>query len=196
MKHVLSQGIFMMAAALSFSSLASAQSNPSAGSSPSASTSTASTASSTPTDPQIAQIAVTADQVDIDAGKMAESKTKNKEVREFAKEMVKDHSMVNKQAMELAKKLKMTPEENPTSQSLKKAGQDNMANLKNLKGGDFDKAYVNQEVSYHQQVLESLDKTLIPNAKNQELKDLLQKTRPVVASHLEHAQHLQAKLNK
>lgn len=149
-----------------------------------------------PTDPQIAHIVVTADQVDIDAGKLAESKGSSKEVRAFGKQMVTDHSGVNKQAVALAKKLKVTPEDNPTSQSLNKGGEDNLATLKGLKGAAFDKAYIDHEVAYHEQVLDAVDKVLIPNAKNEELKALLVKVRPAFVAHLEHAKMIQAKLNK
>jgi putative membrane protein len=149
-----------------------------------------------PTDPQIAAIVVAANQVDIDAGKLAESKSTNKEVKEFAKRMVTDHSGVNKQAVALVTKLKVKPEENDTSKSLKAGGDENLKKLKGLKGAEFDKAYVDHEVTYHQAVLDALDKTLIPNASNAELKDLLVKVRPAFVAHLEHAKHLQGSLKK
>jgi putative membrane protein len=149
-----------------------------------------------PTDPQIAAIVVTANQVDIDAGKLAKSRSKNKEVDKFAQQMITDHSGVNKQATALVKKLKVKPEASDTSRNLKKGGDENMARLKKLKGKAFDKAYVDQEVSYHQAVLDAIDKTLLPSAKNAELKDLITKVRPAIAAHLEHARHLQADLGK
>src|SRR3982750_1450032 len=71
-------------------------------------------------DAQIAAIVVAANQVDIDAGKLAESKGSNKEVKDFGKRMVTDHTGVNKQASDLVKKLGVKPEENDTSKSLKK----------------------------------------------------------------------------
>ena len=147
-------------------------------------------------DAQIASIVVTANQVDIDAGKLAKARSTNKEVAAFAELMVTDHTGVNKAATELATKLKVTPEDNPTSQSLKSGGDKNVAALKSLKGDAFDKAYVDHEVAYHQQVLDALDKTLIPNAKNEELKALLVKVRPAFVAHLEHAKHLQSSLAK
>jgi putative membrane protein len=147
-----------------------------------------------PTDPQIAAIVVTANQVDIDAGKLAQSKSKNKEIKKFGKMMVTDHTGVNKSASDLVKKLNVTPEENDTSKALKKGGDDNLANLKKLKGKEFDKAYVDHEVDYHQQVLDAIDKTLIPNAKNEELKALLVKVRPAIAAHLDHAKQVQSSL--
>jgi putative membrane protein len=147
-----------------------------------------------PTDPQIAAIVVTANQVDIDAGKLAQSKSKNKEIKKFGKMMVTDHTGVNKSASDLVKKLNVTPEENDTSKALKKGGDDNLANLKKLKGKEFDKAYVDHEVDYHQQVLDAIDKTLIPAAKNEELKALLVKVRPAIAAHLEHAKQVQSSL--
>ncbi len=149
-----------------------------------------------PTDAQIAHIVVTANQVDIDAGKLAQSRGHSKQVRAFGKQMVTDHSGVNKQAVALVTKLKVTPEDNPTSQALKKGGEDNLANLKTLKGTAFDKAYIDHEVAYHEQVIDAVDKVLIPNAKNEELKDLIIKVRPAFVAHLEHAKMIQAKLAK
>ena len=147
-----------------------------------------------PTDPQIAAIVVAANTVDIDAGKFAKTKTKNKEVIKFADQMVTDHTSVNKSAVDLVTKLKVTPEENETSRSLKKGGEDNLAALKSLSGKVFDKAYVDHEVTYHETVLSAIDKTLVPSAKNAELKALLEKVRPAIAAHLEHAKHLQTEL--
>ena len=149
-----------------------------------------------PNDAQIAAIVVTANQVDIDAGKLAETKGSNAEVKAFGKQMVTDHTGVNKQAVDLVTKLGVKPEDNPTAQSLKKGGADNVAQLKGLKGTAFDKAYVDHEVAYHQQVLDAVDKTLIPSAKNDELKALLVKVRPAFVAHLEHAKHVQASLAK
>ena len=147
-----------------------------------------------PSDAQIAHIVVTANQVDINAGKLAESKGTNKDVKAFGKQMVTDHTGVNKQATDLATKLKLTPEDNPTSQSLKKGGEDNVAQLKTLSGAAFDKAYIDHEVVYHEQVLDAIDKTLVPNAKNAELKALIVKVRPAFVGHLEHAKKIQSTL--
>jgi putative membrane protein len=149
-----------------------------------------------PTDPQIAAIVVTANQVDIDAGKLAKSHSKTRGVQQFAQQMITDHGSVNKQATALVTKLKVKPEPNDTSRALKKGGDENIAKLKKLKGAAFDKAYVDQEVTYHQAVLDAIDKTLVPSAKNAELKDLLVKVRPAFVAHLDHAKHLQSELGK
>jgi putative membrane protein len=147
-----------------------------------------------PDDAQIAAIAVAANQVDVDAGKLALEKTKNAEVKKFAQTMVDDHGGAIKMAVELAGKLKLTPKDNDTSKSLVSGGESARAKLKALDGAAFDKAYVDNEVGYHQAVLKAIDEALIPNAKNADLKALLQKVRPVVAAHLEHAKHLQSTL--
>ena len=121
-----------------------------------------------PTDAQIAHIVVTANQVDIDAGKLAAAKGTHRNVKKFGQQMVTDHTGVNKQATELVTKLKITPEDNPTSQSLKAGGEKNLAHLKTLKGTAFDKAYIDNEITYHQAVIDAIDKTLIPSAQNAE----------------------------
>ena len=143
-------------------------------------------------DAQIASIVVTANQVDIDAGQLAASRATNDEVKKFARLMVTDHTGVNKAATDLAAKLRVTPQDNPTSQSLKADGEKNLTHLKTLKGAAFDTAYIDREVAYHQQVIDALDKTLIPGATNKELKALLVKVRPPFVAHLEHAKRLQA----
>ena len=149
-----------------------------------------------PNDAQIASIVVTANQVDIDAGKLATARASNPEVKAFGQQMVGDHTGVNKQAVALVTKLKVTPEDNPTSQSLKAGGVANIKNLKTLKGAAFDKAYIEHEVAYHQQVLDAIDKTLIPSAQNAELKALLVAVRPAFVGHLERAKQIQASLSR
>ena len=141
-------------------------------------------------DAQIAAIVVTANQVDIDAGKLAAATSTDAEVKKFAQLMVTDHTGVNQAAVELATRLGVKPEENDTSRSLAAGGAANLTRLQKLEGAAFDSAYVAQEVAYHQQVLDALDKALIPGAANAELKALLVKVRPAFVAHLEHAQHL------
>jgi putative membrane protein len=147
-----------------------------------------------PNDAQIAGIVVAANTVDINAGKLAEKRAKDPQVSKFAKQMVTDHTGVNKQATALVKKLRVTPEDSDTSKSLKDGGKANMSKLEGLHGGAFDKAYVDNEVAYHQSVIDALDKTLIPSASNAELKDLLVKVRPAFVAHLEHAKQIQSSL--
>jgi putative membrane protein len=145
-------------------------------------------------DAQIAAVAVAANQVDVDAGKLAMSKAKNGDVKKFAQTMVTDHSGAIKAASDLVTKLKVTPQENDTSKALVKGGQDARAKLSKLDGDAFDKAYIDNEVAYHQAVIDALDKTLIPNAQNAELKALLEKSRPAFVAHLNHAKEVQSKI--
>jgi putative membrane protein len=148
------------------------------------------------TDAQIASIVVTANQVDIDAGRLAASTSASSAVRKFAELMVNDHTSVNKAASDLVTRLHVIPVDNPTSQSLKAAGEKNLEALKRLDGQAFDKAYVDHEVEYHQQVIDALDSVLIPEATNAELRALLVKVRPAFVAHLEHAKHLQSAMAK
>ncbi len=145
-------------------------------------------------DAQIAAIVVTANTVDVDAGKLAKSMAKSADVKAFANQMITDHTGVNKQAVDLVTKLKVTPEDNPTAQSLKAGGEKNVSDLKGMKGAAFDKAYIDHEVAYHQAVLDAVDKVLIPGAKNEELKALLVKVRPAFEAHLAHARQVQSSL--
>ncbi|WFU73386.1 DUF4142 domain-containing protein [Bradyrhizobium sp. CB2312] len=145
-------------------------------------------------DSQIAHIAYTASVIDIAAAKQALNQSSNKEVRAFAENMVRDHQTVNELALGLVKKLNVTPEDNDTSRGLSKAGASKLNELGNLKGAEFDKAYVSNEVAYHKAVDDALESTLIPSATNDELRGLLQTGLKIFQGHEQHAEHLMASL--
>ncbi|MBN8961867.1 MAG: DUF4142 domain-containing protein [Rhizobiales bacterium] len=147
-----------------------------------------------PTDPQIAHIAYTAGVIDVTAAKQAIKKSKNKAVVSFAKDMVRDHEAVNKQALALVKKLKVTPEDNDTSRTLAKQATAKQAELAKLKGAAYDKAYAANEVAYHKAVIGALETQLIPASSNADLKSLLQTGVKIFQGHLEHAEHVAAEL--
>ena len=115
-------------------------------------------------------------------------------MRAFAQRMVGDHTAVNDQALALVKKLNVTPEDNPTSQSLTKQAEDTRKKLTGLTGAAFDKAYIDNEVAFHKTVNSALSTTLIPDAQNSELKSLLQNGLKVFQAHLEHAERLAQQL--
>ena len=151
-------------------------------------------AADAPTDPQIAHIAYTAGAIDIEAGKQAIAKSHNKAVRDFAKEMVRDHKAVNDKALALVKKLHVTPADNPTSQALTKGASAERAKLAKMSGGAFDREYIDNEVAYHKTVNAALEKTLIPSARNGELKSLLETGLTLFREHQSHAEKVAKEL--
>jgi putative membrane protein len=147
-----------------------------------------------PSDPQIAHIAYTAGQIDIEAARQALKKSKNKQVVAFAKDMVRDHKAVNEKALALVKKLNVTPEDNDTSKALSQQAAQKRAELAKLSGAEFDKAYIANEVAYHKTVNGALENTLIPSASNAELKDLLSTGLKIFQGHQQHAEQVAAEL--
>ena len=147
-----------------------------------------------PTDPQIADIALTAHNIDIARGKLALSKTKNSEVKQFAQQMVDDHSAGVKEAVALATRLGVKPEKNATSKSLQDGARKATARLKKESGAKFDRDYIDTEVQYHQAVIDAVKTALIPNAQNKDLKQLLTDAVPTLEGHLQHAKNVQAQL--
>ena len=144
----------------------------------------------TPTDPQIAHIAYTAGTIDIAQGKQALARSHNRMIRSFAEEMVRDHTAVNDKALALVKKLHVTPEANPTSAGLQKDADATLKRLSHLRGHAYDRAYIDNEVAYHKTVNGALETTLIPSAKNGELKSLLQTGLALFEEHQKHAEQV------
>jgi putative membrane protein len=105
--------------------------------------------------------------------------------------MISDHTNLEKSVGDLAKKLGVTPAQSDTSKQLKQQAADETKKLRGLRGKDFDKEYASHEVAYHQAVIDAAKNTLIPNAKNAELKSALEGAAPVLQGHMEHAQQLE-----
>jgi putative membrane protein len=137
-----------------------------------------------------------ANQIDINCAKLAQSKAKDKQVKDFAQQMITDHSTVQNSVRELAAKLNVFPEDSQTSNSLKKQAQQTMLKLHRLKGKEFEKAYIDNEVAYHQRVINAIKTVLIPNAQNAELKKALEGAEPLFEGHLQHAQQVQAAIKR
>ena len=150
----------------------------------------------TPNDAQIVAIVLSANHSDVHAGQLAESMGSNAQVKAFGQTMVRDHSGLTKVTMQLATKLDVAPQDNPTAQGIKSSEARNVNHLKQLQGAAFDTVYINHEVVYHGRFIGVLDKTLIPSAQNQELKTLLVEARPLFEAHLARAKQIQASLEQ
>jgi putative membrane protein len=147
-----------------------------------------------PTDPQIVGVVTAADQIDIDTAKLALKKTKNDQVKQFAQQMIDDHTKLQSSVNDLGKKLNVKPEPSDISKSLKSGAAAETKKLQGLSGKAFDTEYINHEVAYHQQVLDAAGKVLIPNAQNAELKSALEGAAPLLQGHLDHAKQVQSSL--
>jgi len=147
------------------------------------------------TDPEVASVAVVANQIDVSYAEIAKKKSKNAEVLKFAQTMMNDHNAVIGQAVALAKKLGVTPKDNPVSQQLLADAEKTKKMLNTKSGNAFDKAYADNEVAYHKAVISAVEDLLIPQTDNTELKDLLTGVVPVLKTHLGHAEMVQKMLN-
>ncbi len=148
------------------------------------------------TDPEVAYVAVVANQIDIAYAEIAKEKSKDAEVLKFAQTMINDHTAVIAQASALVKKLNVTPKDNEVSKKLLADAEKTKKSLREKSGTAFNKAYVDNEVAYHKAVIGAVESLLIPETENAELKELLQNVLPALKAHLEHAEMLQKSMNK
>jgi putative membrane protein len=148
-----------------------------------------------PTDANIAAILLAANNTDISYAKVALSPghTTNKEITDFAKRMLTDHTSVNALLTDLFTRTSLTPEDNGTSLDFRDESATKRDILRELNGRAFDTTYIANEVSYHTKLLTALD-TLTKMARNAGLKQLMTSIRPAVASHLAHAERVRATL--
>jgi putative membrane protein len=147
-------------------------------------------------DAEVASVAVVANQIDISYAEIAKKQSKNAEVLKFAETMINDHNAVIKQAAALVKKLGVTPKDNAVSQKLLNDAEKAKKELRTKSGDAFNKAYVDNEVTYHKAVIDAVEGLLIPETDNAELKELLENVVPALKAHLGHAEMLQKNMGK
>lgn len=150
-----------------------------------------------PTEGQISAILTTANEGEIKAAQLAEKKGVDKEVKDFAAMMIKEHEKNLEDAKALSKKNNIKPD--PSSSlvaDLKKASASQEAELNKQKGPEFDRTYINQQVAVHTTLLDDLNNKLIPNAQNSDLKNHLENTKSHVEAHLVRARNIQTRLTR
>lgn len=146
------------------------------------------------TDGQIAAFLAAANKAEIQTSELVK-KSKNAEVRKLAAEMIKDHKAADTKATALCSKASITPEATGDQvQAVESKAQAAMEQLKGLKGAELDKAYVDAQVTMHQDVIDAVDQKLLPAAQNADLKAFINEIRPALQAHLDHAKAVQAKL--
>ena len=146
------------------------------------------------TDANIVAILDAANAADSAAGNVASTKGKNAEVKSFGRDMMRDHHALRKSGQDLAKKLNVTPAM-PAGDTSQAAAQNWQNTLTSTPAGpDWDKAYIDHEVAYHQAVLATAQAAL-GAAQDTSLKALITKAAPNIEGHLKHAQAIQTKLN-
>lgn len=147
----------------------------------------------TMTDAAIFAMLSAANQGEIAAGKMAETKATNASVKSFAHDMVIAHTAMLNGGDALVKRLNITPDA-AAADSIMAMNQSTAAMLTaSSKGAVFDSAYVNAQVAGHQYVLDMV-KRAAGAAQNADLKTMLTKAEPDVQSHLDRIKGIQGKM--
>jgi len=145
-------------------------------------------------EPEIAGILATVNKGEIKAASKAQAKASNPDVRRFAQLMITDHQNANQSAMTVFKAAKIRPFPSMYSKNLKKENNMAMRKMKKLQGAAFDQTYMDSQVMMHQNVLNLIDSTLLPNAQTPEVKTLLTNVRGIIAGHLQQAQQIRGAL--
>src|SRR5690348_11856504 len=126
---------------------------------------------------------------DIETGELAAKMGSTKTIRDFGAMLARDHKNVRQQGRDLAKKLGVTPTP-PKDDDSGRQHTMIMKKLRGLSGAEFDKAFLENEVGYHEAVIAAVQKTLLPAIQNAELKDLVTKVAPAFVAHRDAAKNL------
>jgi len=145
------------------------------------------TASATPTDAAgFIAAAGASDMFEIQSAKLALANSKSDDIHKFANMMIADHTKTTDAVKAAAKKAGLSP----APPQLTADQQQMLDQLKPLKGDDFDKAYLAQQMPAHQQAL-TLVQNYAQNGDTPALVDAAKSAVPIVQKHIDHLQELQ-----
>ncbi|MEM7067869.1 MAG: DUF4142 domain-containing protein [Pseudomonadota bacterium] len=147
-------------------------------------------------DLEIAHVAYTADNIDIRYAHLALAISDNPDVREFAENMIHDHTAVNEQALALLKKLNVQPQDNFLSKQLVINSEKLIDEMSKLRGEQFDRRYAENELAYHRAVNDIVENAFIPNIENAEVKALFETGLGIFKAHEGHAEMMVKELNQ
>jgi putative membrane protein len=143
------------------------------------------------TDANVAAVAHASNMDEIQTSQLALQRSQNAQVRQFAQMMITEHTAVDQQMMQMLQAKGMTMQPNQPAQAAMQATQATLANLSRATGAAFDRAYMMHQVASHRWTLASLDQSLIPSTRDDQMKAFLTtRVRPAVAMHLETAMRL------
>lgn len=148
------------------------------------------------TDNRIIKVLSTTNHGEIKQAKTALPKLKADDTRKYAQMMINEHSSNETKVQELASRLQLTPQVSHTSTSLQKNSDKIVSKLTKSSNTTIDKDYMMSQVKEHRKVLMLIDKQLIPNTNNSDLKSMLAQTRTTVAKHLQTAKQILIKINE
>jgi len=139
------------------------------------------------TDGQVANVLVTINENELDSAKIALKRAKGSAAKSYAKEMKTAQEKNLKDTKDLAKKNKLGLDSSNVSKSIDKDAGNANKEIKKAKDADFDKAYLNEQVSLNQNALDTLNKVLIPATHDPELKRYLEATTKDMETQLDKA---------
>ncbi|WP_433927520.1 DUF4142 domain-containing protein [Sorangium cellulosum] len=147
-------------------------------------------------DGALAAVISASNQLEITQAMIGRRQARSREVRDFAREMLESHSQSERRLGALLVRLRIKME--PTRVSSMLVGHSSLvaAYLRRRPAREFDQAFIATQVMTHRYTLRMLDEQLLPKARNESLKQELQRIRGEVVTHLERAQQIQASLAK
>jgi putative membrane protein len=148
------------------------------------------------TEGKILQVVHSANDGEIEQAKLARTKASDPRVKQFAAMMIRDHSAADDKTLAVAKQSASSFEPTSVSQSLEADVRGNTSTLSAQTGSEFDREYIETQISEHQAVLATIDNDLMPASQSGDVKNLLTAVRSKTIAHLQQAQDLAVAFQK
>jgi putative membrane protein len=146
-------------------------------------------------DAQLAAVIQAIHQDQMQEAQLAEQRATSPELKRYARDMVNSHRNIMNENQSVLSQAQITPSDNAVSQQLRTDAQNEMSTLEGLRGRDFDREYLDDQIRNHNKAIELVDR-IVPNIKNPQLKAHLQSVRTRLEGHLREAERIQQKMQQ
>jgi putative membrane protein len=149
----------------------------------------------TMTEPELGNFLVTVNTLEIAEAELAQQQAGNAEVRQFAEQLVQEHTRANEQLRQaLGGGTTVDQEQSQQALQLRQEATQSLERMRGLSGAEFDRAFIQHQVQMHERVLDTLDRTGTTGATQDGMRPLIQELRTTLQSHLQRAQQIQQQL--
>jgi len=149
----------------------------------------------TVSDAQIVGILETVNQGEIDEGKDILARTQNADVKKYAQMMIDDHTALKQKLDDWMKANNVKAIDSQTKTELDKAGKQETTDLASVSGAALDRKYLDGAIADHAKVLDLIDKQLLADVHNADLKKAISDARPKIQTHLDEAKRIRGTLD-
>jgi putative membrane protein len=143
-------------------------------------------------DAGIYSVASVTNGIEMSYARLALAQAIQPEVVAYARRMMTEHALLHTQLRDMSTRLEVVWRDDPLATGLRDASVERRDLLRTLQGRSFDTTFIRIAIEQHRQLVDLIDRVLLPSVGRDELRQYLVGMRPAVNAHIVHAEQVRA----